>query len=352
MSHHNANYCLLLDANVWVSERMLHSSVGSAVLFAVAANSATIVLPEIVELEVDRVLKNEAGKASAALRKSVDLLRQLSGHERILQPVPTEKAIHEGMARRWKELDGVIVRAPFTFEQARASLQRILNHAPPCGENNEQFRDCCIWETVLEFSASRIVHFVTNDSAFYENRDRLNIVKPLKNELETLGRDVRLHRTIQTFLAAVSQNEITILEKDTICDAVVEIVTPKAQEIASERAVSRVPAHIGAIKRFELSDAQNVIIKGYATPKKSIVAVTFEVLFDLLLFRSDEGEEQQIDTTLRLEGSCSYNPTLRETSDLLVSTWHHTLKGTGFNWSTHSAIGAEYERQLMETRYI
>jgi hypothetical protein len=81
MSDENAKYCLLLDANAWVSERMLHSSVGSAVLFAVAANSGSIVLPEIVELEVDRVLKNEAGKASAVLRKSIDLIRQLSGHE-------------------------------------------------------------------------------------------------------------------------------------------------------------------------------------------------------------------------------------------------------------------------------
>jgi len=269
-----------------------------------------------------------------------------------LQPVPTEKAIHEGMARRWKELDGVIVRAPFTFEQSRASLQRILNHTPPCGENNEQFRDCCIWETVLEFSASSIVHFVTNDSAFYESRDRLNIAVPLKSELEMLGRDVWLHRTIQAFIAAVSQNEITYLEKDTICDAIVEIVTPKAREIASERA-SGGSAHIGTITRFELSDAQNVIIKGYATPKQSVIAVTFEVSFDLLLFRSDDGEERQIDTTLRLEGSCSYNPTVRETSDLLVSTWHHSLKGnTGWNWSTHSPVGREFERQLRETRYI
>lgn len=352
MSNRNSKYCLLLDANVWVSERMLHSSVGSAVLFAVAANSGTIVLPEIVELEVDRVLKSEAGKASAALRKSVDLLRQLSGHERVLQPMPTEKAIHEGISRRWKELDGVIVRAPFTFEQARASLQRILNHTPPCGENNEQFRDCCIWETALEFSASSTVHFVTNDSAFYENRDRQNIVKPLKNELEAAGRDVRLHRTIQAFLAAVSQNEITILEKDKICDAIVEIVTPKAQEIASER-TSRESSHLGTIKRFELSDAKNVTIKGYATPKQSIVAVTFEVLFDLMLFRSDESGEQQIDTSLRLEGSCFYNPASRDTSDLLVSTWHHSLKGhTGMSWSRHSAPGSEFERQLRETKYI
>ncbi|MGV7219222.1 hypothetical protein, partial [Bradyrhizobium sp. UFLA05-112] len=170
--------------------------------------------------------------------------------------------------------------------------------------------------------------------------------------LETAGRDVRLHRTIQAFLAAVSQNEITILEKDRICDAIVEIVTPKAQEIAAER-TSRESGHLGTIKRFELSDAKTVTIKGYATPKQSIVAVTFEVSFDLMLFRSDESGEQQVDTSLSLEGSCSYNPASRDTSDLLVSTWHHSLKGhTGTSWSMHSAPGSAFERQLKETRYI
>jgi hypothetical protein len=112
----------------------------------------------------------------------------------------------------------------------------------------------------LEFSASNIVHFVTNDSAFYDSRDRLEIVTPLKNELEILRRDVRLYQTTYAFLAAVSQNEITIIEKNTICDAIVDVVTPKALEIASERA-SGDSGHIGTIKRFELSAAQNSLSK-------------------------------------------------------------------------------------------
>lgn len=362
MSQENAKYCLLLDTNIWVSERMLRSSVGSAVLFAVAANRGTIILPEIVELEVGRVLQTEAAKASAALRKSIDLLRQLSGHERMFAPVPTERAIDEGVARRWKELDGVIARAPFTFEQARASLQRILNHIPPCGENNEQFRDCCIWETALEFSTSSIVHFVTNDSAFYDGRERLNMATSLKNELQTLKRGVRLYRTIQAFLAAVSENEITSLEKNTICDAIVAIVTPKAQEIAYERASSKdmfnVAFNVGKINRFELGAAQKVTIKGYATPKPSSIAITFGISFDLLMFRSDGKDEEQLDTTLHLEGSCSYDPNLLDTSDLLISTWTHSLKrNSGGMWSVHSPVsinpvGRDFERQLMETEYI
>lgn len=180
MSHQDAPYCLVLDANAWIAERLLQSAVGNAVLYAVAANGAVIGLPEIVEMEVHRVLKSEAIKATAALRRHVDLLRQLSGHQGTFYPVPTEKAIHDGIARRWEELGGVLVRAPFTFEQARSALARILDHASPSGENNEQFRDCCIWASVLDFSVSRVVHFVTNDSAFYQPSDRSNIAIALK----------------------------------------------------------------------------------------------------------------------------------------------------------------------------
>jgi hypothetical protein len=47
-------YFLLLDANVWVTERLLRSSIGSALLYAVTGAGALIGLPEIVETETPR----------------------------------------------------------------------------------------------------------------------------------------------------------------------------------------------------------------------------------------------------------------------------------------------------------
>lgn len=341
----NSNYCLVLDANAWISERMLQSSAGSAVLYAVAANSASIGLPEIVEMEVNRVLKNQANKATSELRKNIELLRQLSGHQHLYHPVPTEVAIVEGMGRRWNELGGVLVRAQFTFEQAQSALRRIIDHTPPSGENNEQFRDCCIWASVLDFALSRVVHFVTNDSAFYESRDRKNLAIQLQTELVRLGRDVRIYPTIHAFLAASAQSEIVVIEKDVILDAIREAVTPLAHEIAAERVASR------STKKFELGHARNLAIKGYGTPKPSVVAVTFSVLFDLIMFKLEESEERQVDSTLQLDGSCSYNPNLHQTSDLTVSTWTHRLKGGSYGES-HSTVDPQLQNQLRQTRFI
>jgi predicted nucleic acid-binding protein len=58
---------VLLDANVWVAERLLQSAIGGALLYALTRAKATIVLPEVVELEVNRVLPELAEKAAAAM---------------------------------------------------------------------------------------------------------------------------------------------------------------------------------------------------------------------------------------------------------------------------------------------
>lgn len=346
MPTQNSPYVLLLDTNAWVTERMLLSSVGSAALYALAADGAHIVLPEIVEMEVGLVLTKQANKAAEDLRKNADFLRQISGHEKQLHPVPTSKAIHDGIARRWKELDGLIVRAPFTLEQARSALGRVLDHSSPSGENNEQFRDCCIWESVLDACKSKNVHLVTNDSAFYQKGARPHMAPTLKSELEGLGRVVKLHSSVGDFLNAVSHGAIDTLEKDVICDAIVGAVTPLADEIAAERIRSDRPS------AYELGDAKKLIIKGYATPKPSLIAVTFEVSFDLRLFDEKGPGERQTDTTLRLDGSCSYHPGTHQTSDVVVKAWNHSLKGSGTHYYSSGSLGPMLRDQLSQTRYV
>ena len=42
-------FFVLLDANIWVAERLLQSSIGSALLYALTGANASILLPEVVE---------------------------------------------------------------------------------------------------------------------------------------------------------------------------------------------------------------------------------------------------------------------------------------------------------------
>jgi hypothetical protein len=63
MSEEKKPFYLVLDANAWISERMLHSSAGEAVLYAVAAHESSITFPKIVKIEVERVLRKFVDKA-------------------------------------------------------------------------------------------------------------------------------------------------------------------------------------------------------------------------------------------------------------------------------------------------
>ncbi len=341
-----APYFLILDTNAWVTERMLQSAVGNAILYALTADNAVIVLPEIVETEVGLVLGRLAGKATEDIRKNAELLRQISGHRKLLHPVPTINAIQDGIAKRWRELDGAIVRAPFDIEQARAALRRVLDHSPPSGENNEQFRDCCIWATALEFARTRTVHLVTSDSAFYRKGGKTEIAEALQRELEEIKLDIKLHQSVERFLEKVSKGTIQELERNLICEAILEAVTPRAREIASERASSRTG------RTFELGEMKTLAINGYATPKQSVVAVTFEISFNLNLFERDGQEESRLETNLSLEGSCSYDPGRHETSEVIIRSWSQSVKGANSYHGDMSLYDPTFEAQIVGTRYV
>ena len=116
---------VVLDANVWIAERLLQSAIGSALLYALTGAKALIILPQVVELEVNRVLPELAEKAVNIIGREASLLRQLSGHD-LFFTGPSTAAIDDGIKDRWEKLGGLLVRVPFTHEQAQSALSRVI----------------------------------------------------------------------------------------------------------------------------------------------------------------------------------------------------------------------------------
>jgi PIN domain len=156
------SYFVVLDSNVWVAERLLRTSMGSALLHSLIRSDAVIGLPQVVEMEVNPVLEEHAERAVENLRKRIELLRQLSGRMTLHLSVPNAEVISEGMNNRWKALEGLLRGVHFTIQHANAALNRVIKKLPPRGTNNEQFRDCCVWEAVLELAEKAPVHLVTS----------------------------------------------------------------------------------------------------------------------------------------------------------------------------------------------
>jgi hypothetical protein len=329
-----APYYVVVDANVWVTERLLQSSIGSAFLYALTVGKSSIVLPEVVELEITHVLPEMAEKAVGVIGREISLLRQLSGHN-LSFTAPTPLAIKEGIEDRWKQLRGLIVRLPFTHAQAQSALKRVLQKSAPSGENNEQFRDCCVWDAALAMAADREVHLITGDTAFYDGRSKTaGLARSLVAELNATKREIRIYPSLRDFLTAVGSTASSI-DESAIGSAILTSVVDRARAVAAKD------------DRFELGASLATTISGYATPKPSLIAISFEVTFDLDRVDVEGDTETRSAATLTLKGVCSYDPTRQEVSEIEVREWSKSLKRSvdGIWGGSASPDRAAMERQ-------
>lgn len=328
-----APYIVVLDANIWVAERLLQSSIGNALLYALAAKNSKICLPEVVELEVQSTLQAFAERAIGTIAKEARLLRQLSG-QKLQYMGPTSRAINEGINERWKQLEGVLHRIPFSFGHARAALNRVILKRSPSGDNNEQFRDCCIWESMLDVGQAQDIHLVTGDGAFYDGRDRTKgLAAILRAEAMERGLRIFLHPNLGAFMAAAEPTSATF-DEGLIRSAIVEAVLPKAGELAGERG-------------SELRELKRARISGYATPKQSAVAVSFDVSFSQMLIQRVRGREERNEGVLELSGNGSYDPNTGSVSEITISEWSSSIgRGeSGFQgtyWSHEQSLNEQY----------
>jgi hypothetical protein len=330
------SYCVILDANVWVAERLLQSSIGSAFLYALSVADAIIGVPEVVEIETSHVLEIMCEDAIEDIRQARRLLQQMSEH-RALYTGPSSGAIREGIASRWKALSGRIERVPFSLEQAGAALQRVVQGVAPAAKNNEQFRDCCIWEAAKLLASNRPVHLVSNDAAFFEGRDRKRgLAESLREEAATNRIDIDVYPTIATFLTAKAAVSAALDEK-AIAAAIVKAVEPLVYAKAAgddARSVS-------------LTLLGTPTIHGYSTPKPSALAISFEVSYDCKRIN----EDKEVNSRLSIRGTCSYDARKNSISEIEVKEWHDTLPiGEGFTTLHFSGHGTWWRPR--RTRFI
>jgi hypothetical protein len=156
--------CVLLDANSWISERLLRSSMGAALIHLLLQQQWRIGLPESVEAETTQRLIDQAVKAIEDVQKHTRLLEQLAGQ--LLGRSPFDAAnVRHGIEQRWQELAPVIERRPLSMEIVRTALERVIRGTPPSAQS-EQFRDCCLWEQAVQLAAQCEVHLVTSEKDF------------------------------------------------------------------------------------------------------------------------------------------------------------------------------------------
>ncbi len=178
-------------------------------------------------------------------------------------------------------------------------------------------------------STNRIVHLVTADNAFYENRNRAaGLVAALRAELAAAKREIHIYSSLKDFLATAGSS--AAIDEAAIGDAIVKAIVDRARELAAKNDVIGMrpgPA-------FQLGNVYQPKISGYATPKLSLVAISFEASFDLDRIVVEDKTEVRDEAAMTLKGVCSYDPTTKTLSEIEIREWSMSGKSSSGTWGT------------------
>ena len=210
---------VVLDTNIWIKELALSTGIGAAFRFYMKRNSLRLAVPEVVQLEVQEHLRRTIADAIEDVgRGNRQLLALFGSMKEIILPKQVEiDLLVEGV---FKGLGVEIVEISFSLESARASFLKTIMKLPP-SDKTQEFKDGVLWADCLSLLEKDDVLLVSQDKAFYMNRDyekglaqnlrmelanksmKLTLVNSLVDVLERLEISVDLDEDwlLSTFLA-------------------------------------------------------------------------------------------------------------------------------------------------------
>lgn len=179
---------VVLDTNACVYDtHLLGSSGGQQLVKLLETHRGELFLPEILRREY-------FSNAAAATRRYEADMRADGGKIRLLlgQDVPVESVSDEIVERsvhaRLQALAHILREGDTVAALHHDTGERVIARRPPAAANNDNYKDCMIWEALLRLPAGSEVWLISHDGAFYEGED----IHPTLSE-EALARDISLH---------------------------------------------------------------------------------------------------------------------------------------------------------------
>jgi hypothetical protein len=294
---------IVVDANIWIAERLFKSSVGVAFLYALKQTETVICLPDVIEAELIKGITAEGDKAVKAIQSGYLTVQTLIGSRPDYQ-LPTYQDFEIKAKERIAELGNLIQRTELSFDQYKAALSRVIKGIPP-SKTKEQFRDSLLWEVVRHLALSHAIAFVTRDSDFYQDgRIERGPAQELVQEIKDQQLVVRFYEGLDSYLSEMKE-KIPPLDYDTIAREISSTIQQSMSQYGSERQLS-----LGSLNEYG--------IEAYLTENQDVLAVSFELSYNATdQERSMEEEANSLRAVV--SGSGSYNLTSNTTSDLQLS---------------------------------
>lgn len=291
---------LVLDANIWIRERMLRSSLGAALLYVIRKLGAKIVLSEVTKAEVVKGIVKAGIDSVQKIQKAFVTIQTITG-SRPDYNLPTPQEFEKSADGRLNELSDILFPVDLSFENMKSALTRVLNESTP-NARKEQFRDSLLWEIALGFAETFVVHFITEDSDFYQDgATEKGLAQDLIREMKENNLKITTYKDISTFLKSVSE-KIFPPEPDKLASAIDEALHGTLIEYANNKA-------------FHLESMVSHEIDSYLTEQKDVLTIAFRLDYKIADIQLPEGTVLPAGS-LVVTGNCSADSTSEEISGI------------------------------------
>jgi hypothetical protein len=275
---------IALDANIWISERLLRSGTGAAFLHATRRMDARVLLADVTRDEVVAGVERAGLDAVSRVSGGFVTIQSLTG-SRPEYKLPSAEDFRKAAEDRIEQVSSLLLRVGVTLEQHNRALARLHEHRPPA-ETREQYRDCLLWETLLDQGDSERT-LVTMDKDFMDKGSgQKRLAAVLQDES---GDSISFFTSLADYLRTM-EPQIPPMDEPAVVGVIADAVLPIAREYAEERG-----CRLGQLKDTKL--------ELYATEEPGATAAVFALTmsaFDLPLPEGGTMEE----VNLVLSGNC------------------------------------------------
>lgn len=257
---------IVLDTNIWLSQLALMSPIGCAFNHFITVRRFKIGLPEVIEEEVMYSFRKNLLDYRSNIEKNYKFMLAIFGKMKELV-MPSDEEIERKVQSIFDFHKDRIIRLPFNLEAAKSSFDKIIKKVPPNSENNQQFKDGVIWANCLELAKSNDVILVTNDKAFFKNRNyKEGLAENLLQEAQSLPYKISIFSELVDLLEEI-RSDLTLQDDELI----------KLIEKETYNNVLKISERNG----FDIEKLSNRKFEVFATTNPKEVSIKFFLKYDL-----------------------------------------------------------------------
>lgn len=264
---------VVLDANIWISQRMLRSSLGAALLYALHQAEGKILLPDTVEKEIVTGTVRDGEKSVDQIKKGFVTIQTLVGR-RPDYTLPSASDFEQHVYQRLKELDKLLYRVDCNINHYQSAIERVISKQAP-NATREQYRDTLLWEVVAE-CAKEEVHFITNDADFFQDKNfSKGLAHELKTELQKNNTAIFVYQKLDEFLSKTNKT----------------ITSPNYVELSAllnQAIISQVKEQVDD-RGWDLGELEQHEIKAFLTEKQDNLALSFTLIYPVFNITQPDG---------------------------------------------------------------